>query len=320
MTSNTIECLNCGNIAHDSFCASCGQKTKIHPHNFWSLAIEFIADYFHYDNKFFKTIKTLTVCPGKLTQDYRSGKRAAYLHPIQLYIFMSALGFIVFYSAFKPVVLENQDGFSINWIVGNAGIESIADYDYYDTIAMKQPVRIGTKAIMDTAAQSLGKTSIAASTTYILTLFYSCFAYYAYHKHLFLYSQALSQLLNTYTHSIPKLFFILMPVFGVLLSLFFRKKELTYTDHAIMSLHFHSFVFLIVIITILLYYLPGIPFYIPIYLLLFVSTAYFFLCCHRFYKRHWLPTLLRGSTAWVLYLFIVWIVSILNLFIEMRLA
>src|SRR5262249_10143971 len=46
-------------------------------------------------------------------------------------------------------------------------------------------------------------------------------------------------------HALPKLFFVLLPLFAVVLKLLYlRKKDFYYTDHAIFTLHFYVFVFL----------------------------------------------------------------------------
>lgn len=317
---NDKTCPNCSYTVSGNFCANCGQKTHLHRDSFFHMVTHFVSDYFHYDHKFCKTLKALLLRPGSLSVAYKEGKRSSFLNPIQLYILISAVTFLLFYKAFKPDVVEDKDGFSINWIIGNAGVEVLDKYNYYDTIAMKQVLRIGTKAIMDTAAEQARAIPFSFSATYGLVQFYKYFTQYTYRHHLFLYSQALSKLLNTYIHSIPKLFFLLMPWLGLLLQLFFYDRKLYYTDHAIMSLHFHSFLFLVVCASLLLYYIPGMPFKIPVYLLFFSAIAYLYLSCITYYKKYWLTTLLICVVVWFVYLATIWVVSIVNLFLTMAIT
>ncbi|RZL12202.1 MAG: DUF3667 domain-containing protein, partial [Pedobacter sp.] len=54
-----------------------------------------IAHYFHFDNKFFQTLKPLITKPGIVTLDYLAGKRARYINPVSMYIFVSIVYFIV---------------------------------------------------------------------------------------------------------------------------------------------------------------------------------------------------------------------------------
>ena len=313
-----VSCVNCGSDRVGSYCAECGQKAGHRHEAFAHMVFHFIADYFHYDHKFFRTLKTLVGKPGTLTKEYIAGKRASYLHPIQFYIFVTAVTFILFSMTFNPTVIESRDGFSINWIVGQHGVESLENYDYYDTVAMKKTLRIGTKPIADSAIYNASIASPEFSIGYGLVQFYKYFAEYAYRHHYFLYSQALTQLLNAYTYSIPKLFFLLMPWLGVLLQVFFRRRDMLYADHAVLSVHIHSFFFLLLSLVLLLFYVPGIPFTLPMHLLFWGATAYILVTCHRFYERHWIATLFLCLLIWAVYLFSVWVMSIVNLFLIMK--
>ncbi len=51
---------------------------------------------------------------------------------------------------------------------------------------------------------------------------------------------------------VPKLFFILLPLFAFLLKLLFKNKKKFYLGHFIFSLHFHSFVFILFSIYLIL--------------------------------------------------------------------
>jgi hypothetical protein len=91
----TIVCPNCGYHAVYNYCAQCGQETHLHKETFIGLVVHFVAHYFHYDSKFWKTIKTLITKPGQLTIAYWNKQRARYIPPISLYIFISTIYFIV---------------------------------------------------------------------------------------------------------------------------------------------------------------------------------------------------------------------------------
>jgi len=47
------------------------------------------------------------------------------------------------------------------------------------------------------------------------------------------------------THMIPKIMFVLLPLFALFISWFYSRKKYYYVQHAIFSIHFHSFVFLL---------------------------------------------------------------------------
>ena len=102
-------CLNCNAQVPGRFCSVCGQQNVEPGESFWELASHFIYDLFHYDGKFYATLKVLLFRPGLLTSEYVRGKRASYLHPIRLYVFISATFFIIFVSFITGGSKENED-------------------------------------------------------------------------------------------------------------------------------------------------------------------------------------------------------------------
>jgi hypothetical protein len=53
-------------------------------------------------------------------------------------------------------------------------------------------------------------------------------------------------------HDIPKIMFILLPLFAWYVGWFYSRKKYYYVNHAIFSVHFHSFVFLFFLLLLLL--------------------------------------------------------------------
>jgi hypothetical protein len=88
-------------------------------------------------------------------------------------------------------------------------------------------------------------------------------------------------------------------------------------DHLIVSLHFHACVFIMVIACLLLYYIPDIPLALPVYLLLFGSTTFLIVSCRSVYALAWFPTLILSVSVWIIYLFTVWLLSIVGIFLTM---
>lgn len=88
-------CLNCGQHVEKHYCSNCGQANLELKENFWQFISHSIAHYFHFDNKFFQTLKPLLIQPGQVTLDYLAGKRARYINPVSMYIFVSIVYFIV---------------------------------------------------------------------------------------------------------------------------------------------------------------------------------------------------------------------------------
>ncbi|TCD04247.1 DUF3667 domain-containing protein [Pedobacter frigidisoli] len=91
-------CLNCGAQVEKHYCSNCGQPNLELKESFWGFISHSIAHYFHFDNKFFQTLSPLLTKPGQVTLDYLAGKRARYINPVSMYIFVSIIYFLVAYS------------------------------------------------------------------------------------------------------------------------------------------------------------------------------------------------------------------------------
>src|SRR6186997_3108691 len=89
------DCLNCGKVVEENFCPNCGQENIVVKEDAIHMVIHAVADYFHFEHKFFGTIGPLLLKPGKLTLAYVAGKRVSFIHPIRLYIFISIVFFLV---------------------------------------------------------------------------------------------------------------------------------------------------------------------------------------------------------------------------------
>tara|TARA_R110002033_G_scaffold104428_5_gene151932 strand:- start:379 stop:702 length:324 start_codon:yes stop_codon:yes gene_type:complete len=77
------------------FCPHCGQKAN----DELTLGVLFyntISNYFSFDARFFKSYIPLMFKPGYLPKRFIEGKRLLYLHPAQMYLFISVVFFFLF--------------------------------------------------------------------------------------------------------------------------------------------------------------------------------------------------------------------------------
>jgi flagellar basal body-associated protein FliL len=100
------DCLNCGTEVAGRFCQQCGQENVEVKESFFQLLRHFVEDLTHFDGKLWKTVKLLLFKPGSLTKLYIEGKRASYIHPIRMYIFVSAVFFLFMFTGEAPVKPE----------------------------------------------------------------------------------------------------------------------------------------------------------------------------------------------------------------------
>jgi hypothetical protein len=100
-------CLNCGAALHGRFCHVCGQQNLEPKETVWHLVQHFFNDITHFDGSFFSTVKYLLRKPGFLSSEYMIGRRASYLNPIRMYVFTSAIFFIILFSLKTPDKIVN---------------------------------------------------------------------------------------------------------------------------------------------------------------------------------------------------------------------
>jgi hypothetical protein len=96
-------CLNCSTEIIGRYCHACGQENVEPRESLWHLVTHYAYDITHFDGKFFSTLKYLLIRPGYLPGEYLKGKRASYLHPIRMYVFTSAIFFLIVFSMFHIV-------------------------------------------------------------------------------------------------------------------------------------------------------------------------------------------------------------------------
>jgi len=264
-------CLNCGATVEERYCSRCGQENIETKDSFIHLVTHFFEDLTHYDSKFFITIKDLLIKPGFLTSEYLSGKRVKYLHPIRMYMFISFLYFLMVFSS-------NHRGHQVE-----EGLISKATYEvqkhFSDSIktmliaAKRDTVNGAVKeAILTNLLTKLKHQNDYDREHFNFTIvgsldYYQLRSYDSLQKSLpeserehsiksWIYSRWLSTinhygegtialLIDKTQHIIPKMMFILLPLFALFFKIFYSGDKFLYTDHAIFSIHFHSAVFLL---------------------------------------------------------------------------
>jgi hypothetical protein len=95
-------CLNCQTEVLGRYCHKCGQENLEPKETVWHLIQHFFNDITHFDGKFFDTVKYLIRRPGFLSLEYMRGRRMSYLNPIRMYVFTSAIFFIILFSMTRP--------------------------------------------------------------------------------------------------------------------------------------------------------------------------------------------------------------------------
>ncbi|TXE17272.1 DUF3667 domain-containing protein [Psychroserpens burtonensis] len=97
MGNQSTQCQNCqSNLKEEfGFCPNCGQKVN-EELTIGVLFYNTISNYFSFDARFFKSFIPLMFRPGYLARKFLEGKRLLYLHPAQMYLFITVVFFFIF--------------------------------------------------------------------------------------------------------------------------------------------------------------------------------------------------------------------------------
>ncbi len=320
-------CLNCGATVEERYCSRCGQENKEPKESFSHLLRHFFEDVTHYDSKFFITIKDLLFKPGFLTKEYLAGKRASYLHPIRLYAFISFLYFLLAFS------------FSHNSHQAEEGLIEKVSYDtrkhFSDSVhAMILVARTDTvngaikEALLNRVLAKLQDKSDAHQEHFNLTMigvldYKSLRAYDSLQQSLppaardhniksWLYSRWFTTLskygqgsillvIEKTQHIIPKMMFILLPLFALFLTVFYSRRAYFYTDHAIFSLHFHAAAFLLFLFFVIIgRIIPVLSPYLDLIELL-LPCIYLYIGLRKVYQQSAILSILKTIAIVLLY-------------------
>lgn len=237
-------CLNCNTQLNGRFCHVCGQENTDPRESIWSVIVHFFNDITHFDGKFFKTVGLLIAKPGFLPREYINGRRARYLHPIRLYIFTSAVFFLIFYSFFT---IDISSMISAEVEEGETPTPGQVMFNPIDTILTvndrENPYR--SVAEYDSVQQTLPKQKRDGWLTSLLTK--------SFIEKRIKYggkNESMSRsVVDNFIHSFPYLLFVSLPICALFLQmLFYKNKNNIYAGNAIFLVYLYVFTFLMMII------------------------------------------------------------------------
>jgi hypothetical protein len=148
-------CLNCGAVLAGPYCHECGQHAHVH-RTLGAFFHDFLHGVFHFEGKIWRTLPLLVWRPGKLTREYIDGRRASYVSPIALFLFVTFIAFALVHLVGNPVVIGSSvsiDGKTENLAQGErtldaklAGLEA----DRKAAVAAHKPTAAIDSEITDT--------------------------------------------------------------------------------------------------------------------------------------------------------------------------
>jgi hypothetical protein len=262
------DCLNCGHHVEEHYCSHCGQENIEIREDALHMITHAVADYFHFESKFFGTIKPLLLQPGYLSRLYVAGKRVCFIHPIRLYIFISIVFFLVILSQGKKspeeveqnttavstkedmeatAKLENLEKELNNPAITQAKRDSLIKImvkefrgEFYKPKNFTGSSEWLDKKDTTVAAYENRQKSLSAKEKDNFIKHYIARRTLELQK----YPNAKEKIQEEILHNIPKMMFILLPLFALILKVVYFRSKKYYYEHLIYSFHVHSALFL----------------------------------------------------------------------------
>lgn len=338
-------CLNCGTILKGHYCYACGQKDEHLHEPFYLMVGHAVAHYWHFDGKFLTTLGPLLFKPGFLSNEFVAGRRVRYVHPIQMYLFLSIIFFILFgLSGTDQINATVGDAFilqpdsmqvMVDSLKENLSVDDSVAARIIDTLTQKFSPSIKISTQTDSNKNSFWETTgtngepdiepIDFTETRLprtLTEYEDSVSRLSKDQQPGTVQQAFDKLAirlgsmdkeemtkrfsENAIHNLPKLLFVLIPIFALILKLIFYRSKIYFVDHAVFTLHFHSFAFLLLLLLLISYMATG--YTLPFGYLLLIMIIYLYIALKNFYRQNYFKAFRKLFSLFLLY-FIVVIVS-----------
>ena len=327
-------CPNCEKShAEDfDFCPHCGQKTK----DELTIGVLFyntISNYFSFDARFLKSFIPLVVKPGFLAKKFLQGKRLLYLHPAQMYLFIS----VIFFFLFSFVVRDQAEAVDRSLKEELARSEKVIDtlqqrtLDSTEVEAIMNPLKQNQKVLgledeevekidsLITSGNLSKKGNVNTDFSFSLSEVDSLLEAGAEDKEIYktmgmkedagafkrrMYAQTLKfiknrsggSILKSFYDSIPIAMFFLLPIFAFILKILYYNRG-KFAHHLVFSFYFFSFLFTVFCILLVCNLIwEGFPWWITT---LAILSTYFYLlvALKRFYEQGWFFSIFKSGVA-----------------------
>ena len=348
------DCLNCHAVIHGRYCHVCGQENVSPKHSVVGFIRHFIYDLLHFDGKFFLTLKKLLFRPGFIPKQYIHGKRISWLDPARMYLFTSALFFLIFFAVKDPAsqiigMSDNERPMSKIERLEYASVIHDRNRHHSDSILQRQ-----LNYLLDTGYHiTMSKQEMATNDSVFRIKFDDSSYFMKAEKissELFVTSNNswLEKTLNkkltkfkqkfaddrqamflefgkVFMHRFPYILFVSLPFFALLLKLLYiRRKHFFYSDHAVFTLYHYIFALIILLFNLLSSTLNdwlewGILRFISTLLILSIGL-YLLVGMKRFYEQGWLKTIFKFimiSLSAIVMMFVIMILFLLLSIIQL---
>jgi hypothetical protein len=307
-------CLNCGTPLMDTFCHHCSQKDIPKRQTLGELWENFISSFWSYEGKFFLTTKYLIIRPGFLAIEYNKGKRESFFHPARMYVFISFVFFLIFFSFTntdneisedekKKILKETTDELKkakVDSILKAVGQDSIAKQinSIKDSIKSNQKKNNGinfnfndvkyTSIIEYDSLQQMKPVIERDGWFKKIVMTRAIEMNNRYKDDIRKFGQDFT---NAFLENFSKVLFYLLPIFALLLKLLYIRKDYFYSEHLVFSIYYYNFFYLAGSLQLLVQQIPQVSWLSTI--ITFWIVLYLLFAMKRMYNQGWGKTILK---------------------------
>ncbi len=333
----------------DKYCSNCGQLNSTKKLSFNDFFLEFFAGIFSYDSRMRRTLSTLIFRPGKISRNYINGMRTRYANPFRFFLSVAIIFFIIWsftfqssnFSSFSENTPEmNLDRLSeeekkdlneelkkipfgkdidLDSIATNKPAETIKDYNYKDRYLTQK--QLDSLNFGKSLFKQLGLYSEFYNQTNILDPVEAIDSLEHTNKFLnrYLYRKAVdTQIIKNnpkvfFDYLISKspfIIFFYLPVFALIIWLFYFYKPINYMEHLVFTFHVQSTFFVFILIALILNLIFKSDVFNGISLLVFLF--YLYKALRNFYKEGRFVTIVKFMALNLIFLTLAVIAAIIS--------
>lgn len=313
-------CLNCGNnIPPNSiFCPNCGQRNRQAKLPLKVFLGDFFRDYVALDSKILRSVGRLIFRPGSLTREFNLGRRKKYVPPLRMYIFISFIYFFVLALSQKGNYNADDEWnayYAPDDSLRIAGVAQI--FDSLKTDPNQTAEELALLARLEEEIKEVDTRDMSDREVEINDAGEGASELEKYvENQLALLDSDPDRYVQSSFRAMSVAMFVLLPAFGLILFVLNYRRSKYYVEHLVHSVHFHTFIFTVLLFAILVNiatgwngfgWLFGIGF---IYLFLSLRVVY-----SQSYIKSFIKAILVVMTYSVLLAFAAIVVAIAALFI-----
>jgi hypothetical protein len=206
--ARSASCLNCGTPLDGPFCSACGQRDVPPYPTVRELVVDAFWELSGWDGRFLLTVRSLLRRPGMLTREFLEGRRARYVSPLRLYLMASLVYFLAAAAAPDLEGPSRSRGTNVGLGV-NVDMGGETQTPEQKARALEEVRR--APPVMQPFLRRAIEDPDGLKRRIIQTM--------------------------------PRTFFVLLPVFAAVVALFYRGNR--YPAHLYFSIHLHAFIFVV---------------------------------------------------------------------------